>query len=116
MFLLIDPYVASAASLFASMVKSDKHAIIIGEETLGGYYGHTGHIPVNYELPNSKLILTFSIVDLEQDVKRLPEQEFGRGVNPDFEITQSYNDFLQNKDTQLLFAIEKIKAAHKHIR
>ncbi len=107
--LLIDPYVASAGSLFASLVKSDENATIIGEETLGGYYGHTGHIPVNYELPNSKLILTFSIVDLEQDVKRLPDESYGDGIKPDFEIGQTYQDFIENKDTQLNFAIEKIK-------
>lgn len=107
--LLIDPYVASAGSLFASLVKSDENTIVIGEETLGGYYGHTGHIPMTYELPNSKLRLTFSIVDLEQDVKRLSDQQFGDGVKPDFKVVQSYEDFINNKDTQLNFAIEKIK-------
>lgn len=106
--LLIDPFVASAGSLFASLVKSDKIAAVIGEETLGGYYGHTGHIPVNYKLPNSKLILTFSIVDLEQDVKRLLDEKYGDGIKPDFEVVQTYQDFLNNKDTQLDFAIDWI--------
>ncbi|HAD97043.1 MAG TPA: peptidase [Cryomorphaceae bacterium] len=107
--LLIDPYVASAGSLFASLVKSDENTIVIGEETLGGYYGHTGHIPVTYELPNSKLRLTFSIVDLEQDVRKLPDQKFGDGVKPDFEVLQSHEDFIKHRDTQLNFAIEKIR-------
>ena len=109
LILLIDPFVASAGSLFASLVKSDKKATVIGEETLGGYYGHTGHIPVNYELPNSKLILTFSIVDLEQDVKQVSDEKYGDGINPDFKVVQTYADFLENKDTQLNYAIEKIK-------
>jgi C-terminal processing protease CtpA/Prc len=109
LILLVDPFVASASSLFASLVKSDGNSIIIGEETLGGYYEHTGHIPVNYELPNSKLLLTFSIVDLEQDVKRISDEKYGDGVIPDFEVTQTYQDFIDNKDTQLNFAIEKIK-------
>lgn len=107
--LLIDPFVASAGSLFASLVKSDENTIVIGEETLGGYYGHTGHIPVTYELPNSKLQLTFSIVNLKQDVKPLPDENVGDGIKPDFEVTQTYNDFMKNTDTQLNFAIEKIK-------
>ncbi len=106
LILLIDPFVASAGSLFASLVKSDKKATVIGEETLGGYYGHTGHIPVNYELPNSKLILTFSIVDLEQDVKQVSDEKYGDGINPDFKVVQTYADFLENKDTQLNYAIE----------
>ncbi|QYJ67222.1 S41 family peptidase [Flavobacterium litorale] len=107
--LLIDPFVASAGSLFASLLKSDPNTIIIGEETLGGYYGHTGHIPVTYELPNSKLDVTFSIVDLEQDVEQLLDEKYGDGVKPDFKVTQTYQDFLDNKDTEFNFAIEKIK-------
>jgi hypothetical protein len=107
--LLVDPFVASAGSLFASLVKSDAYTTVIGEETLGGYYGHTGHIPVNYELPNSKLVLTLSIVDLEQDVEMLSDEKYGDGIIPDFRVTQTYQDFLDNKDTQLNFAIKKIK-------
>lgn len=107
--LLIDPFVASAGSHFSSWMKSDEVPIIIGQETMGGYYGHTGHIPMTYELPNSKLLLTFSVVNLKQDVKELADEKFGDGVIPDFEISQIYQDFIENKDTQLNFAIEKIK-------
>ncbi|MBO9564381.1 MAG: hypothetical protein J7621_16470, partial [Niastella sp.] len=39
LYLLISPAVASAASLFASMVKSEGYATVIGEESMGGYYG-----------------------------------------------------------------------------
>ncbi|CAM4390299.1 S41 family peptidase [Zobellia nedashkovskayae] len=109
LILLIDPFVASAGSLFASLVKSDENTIVIGEETAGGYYGHTGHIPVNYELPNSKLILNFSIVDLEQDVEKLSDTKYGDGIIPDLNVLQSYQDFLNHKDTQLNFALELIK-------
>jgi len=107
-YLLVNPFVASAGSLFASLAKSDDNTIVIGEETCGGYYGHTGHIPVNYELPNSKLILHFSIVDLEQDVKQLTDEKYGDGVKPDYLVTQSYKDFLDRKDTQLNFTINLI--------
>ncbi len=108
-YLLVDPFVASAGSLFASLVKSDEQTIVIGEETAGGYYGHTGHIPVHYQLPNSKLILQFSIVDLEQDVKELPDENYGDGIKPDFNVIQSHSDFINKKDTQLNFTINLIK-------
>ncbi|WP_109098540.1 S41 family peptidase [Aquimarina sp. AU58] len=108
--LLIDPPVASAGSLFASLVKSDDDTIVIGEETLGGYYGHTGHIPVHYELPHSKLELKFSIVDLEQDVRQLPDEQYGDGIQPDDKVVQTYPDFLTHRDTQLEFAIKKISS------
>lgn len=105
---LIDPFVASAGSLFASLIKSDDNTTLVGEETLGGYYGHTGHIPVTYELPNSKFDVTFSIVDLEQDVKQLSDQNYGDGVKPDIRVVQTYQDYLDNKDTQLQVAIKKV--------
>jgi len=108
--LLVDPFVASAGSLFASLVKSDANSTVIGEETLGGYYGHTGHIPVTYELPNSKLLLTFSIVDLEQDVSILADQQKGGGIKPDIRVVQSYEDFRNHKDQPLSIALKTIKS------
>lgn len=98
-YLLISPFVASAGSLFASMVKSDEGSVVIGQESLGGYYGHTGHIPVTYRLPNTGLQLSFSIVDLEQDVQKLPDQEYGDGVKPDFIQEQTIEDYLNGIDT-----------------
>lgn len=103
-YLLISPFVASAGSLFASMVKSDENSIVIGQESLGGYYGHTGHIPVTYKLPNTELLLTFSIVDLEQDVQKISDQKYGNGINPDYNIEPTIEDYLNNKDVVLDFA------------
>lgn len=111
-YLLIDAEVASAGSLFASLVKSEQRAIVIGEETLGGYYGHTGHIPVAYELPNSKFVLGFSIVDLEQDVVSLPDQAKGRGILPDIPIHLTYDDFMAQKDGVMARVLEYIVQQH----
>jgi len=108
LIVLIDPFVASAGSLFASLAKSDETTVVMGEETLGGYYGHTGHIPVSYQLPNSGFIITFSIVDLEQDVEKRPDQGHGDGVKPTRHVVQTYEDFLIHRDTQLHSAIEYI--------
>jgi hypothetical protein len=86
-----------------------KGDFIFGEETGGAYYGHTGHFPVAYVLPNSKLELSFSIVNLEQDVIKLVDEKFGNGIMPDIKIVQNHIDFLDNKDTQLSFIFEFIK-------
>ena len=102
-YLLISPFVASAGSLFASMVKSDDETVVIGQEALGGYYGHTGHIPVTYTLPETGLLLTFSLVDLEQDVQKLPDQTTGAGVKPDYTIEQTMEEYLSNSDSVLEF-------------
>ena len=103
-YLLISPRVASAGSLFASMLASDEFTISIGEETMGGYYGHNGHTPIAYELDNSKIRTTFSIVNLIQNVEIRPSQPFGYGVMPDHRVVQSQNDFIENRDTVLEYA------------
>jgi hypothetical protein len=108
-YLLTGPFVASAASLFASMVASNTNAIVIGEETSGGYYGHNGSFPVEYKLPKSNFTTDFSIVNLTQDVKKKETQPFGRGIIPDYNIPQTYEGFINNKDTQMNFVIDLIK-------
>jgi C-terminal processing protease CtpA/Prc len=108
-YLLISPRVASAGSLFASLVAAKTNAIIIGEETMGVYFGHNGHTPIEYELPNTKIKTQFSIVNLEQDVPKKPNQIFGRGVIPDVVVKQSFDDFMENRDTQMEYVLKLIE-------
>ncbi|TXD48158.1 MULTISPECIES: S41 family peptidase [unclassified Polaribacter] len=107
-YLLVSPAVASAGSLFASMVSGNENTTVIGEETMGGYYGHNGHTPLEYKLPKSKIVTQFSIVNLEQDVPKKSNQFYNRGIIPDIEINQTYDDFLNNEDTQLNYTIKLI--------
>lgn len=108
-YLLISPRVASAGSNFGSLVASNKNTTVIGEETMGGYYGHNGHTPMSYILPKSKIVVTFSVVNLEQYVLKKENQKYGRGIIPDYEITQTFDDFINNTDTQMNFTMELIQ-------
>ena len=108
-YLLTSPAIASAGSLFAAMLSGNENTITIGEETMGGYYGHNGHTPLEYKLPKSNIIIQFSVVNLEQDVPKKENQKYDRGIIPDYEITQTFNDFLNNIDTQMNFTLELIK-------
>lgn len=107
-YLLVAPPIASAASLFSAMVASNTNAIVVGEETMGGYYGHNGSFSIEYKLPQSKFTFAFSIVNLTQDVKEKENQPFGRGIIPDHQVTQSIKDFLQQQDTQLHYVLDLI--------
>lgn len=109
LYMLTGPAVASAGSLFAALVRSEQRAVVIGEETLGGYYGHTGHIPVEYKLPHSGIITGFSIVDLEQWVKQDPRFPAGRGIMPDHLVPQTTAGFLNNTDIALNFVLALIR-------
>ncbi len=115
-YLLISPRVASAGSLFAAMVAGNDNSIVIGEETMGGYYGHNGHISLTYKLPKSKIRTTFSVVNIEQDVPKKSNQIFNRGIIPDYEISQSFKDYLNQKDTQMNFVIELINKSEELLK
>jgi hypothetical protein len=108
-YLLISPEVASAGSNFGSLLASNRNTILIGEETAGGYYGHNGHTPMSYILPKSKIKTSFSIVNLEQYVIEKDSQIFGRGIIPDYDVSQTYEDYLKHEDTQMKFVLELIK-------
>ena len=107
-YLLISPAVASAGSLFAAMVAGNENTTVIGEETMGGYYGHSGHTSFGYVLPKSKIITDFSIDNIEQDVPKKDNQYSNRGIIPDLEVSQTYQDFLIHKDTQMEYTLELI--------
>ncbi len=108
LYLLISPRMASAGSMFAAMVRGNTSAVVIGEETMGGYYGHTGHGSLDYTLPYTGIDVTFFRVDLVQDVPWRSRQPVGHGVLPDYTVSQSPADFLANRDTQLQFALQLI--------
>jgi hypothetical protein len=113
-YLLVGPAVASAGSLFASLVRSQRGPIVLGQETMGGYYGHTGHTPVTYELPNTHIRVKFSIIALEQDVRRRRRFPKGRGVMPDYEVTPDLADFLTNQDATLRATLRLIQQQLPH--
>lgn len=105
-YLLISPRVASAGSLFAALVAGNENTITIGEETMGGYYGHNGHTGFGYVLPKSKIVTEFSIDNIEQDVPKKSNQFYNRGIIPDHIVKQTFEDFLNNMDTQMNFTLE----------
>ncbi|WP_343635520.1 S41 family peptidase [Fluviicola sp.] len=107
-YLLINEDVGSAASHFASLVRGHSNATIVGVETSGGYYGHNGHFPVEYVLPNSQITTRFSIVHVTQDAPNKTSQPVGRGIIPDHEVHQSFEDFMHNEDTQMKHVLNLI--------
>ena len=109
LYLLIDEDVASAASHLASLVKAyARNVTIVGVETVGGYYGHNGHMTLIYELPHSKIKTKFSTVFVVQDAPVKPDQPEGRGIIPDYTVWPSFSDFMQNRDTQMEYVLRLI--------
>lgn len=113
LYLLVDQRVASAASHLASLIKSYTNAIVIGKETVGGYYEHNGHLPLVYELPNTGIQTGFSIVHVIQDAQNLPDQKKGQGIIPHHEIKLTDQEFLNQSDVYLKKALEIQKLNNK---
>ena len=111
-YLLIGPKVASAGSNFGALLASNTNTLTIGEETMGGYYGHNGHTPISYILPKSKIITTFSVVNLEQYVVQKENQIHNRGIIPDVAVSQTYEDFIHQIDSQLNYTLKLIARNH----
>ncbi|MBK6265512.1 hypothetical protein JKA74_10725 [Marivirga sp. S37H4] len=97
----------SAASAFALSAKNNHSITLVGEETGGGYYFHTGQFPVLYELPNSKIMLRISLIKINHYVRdeSVPK---GKGVIPDIEIKLTPQDLIEGKDSQLDYVINEI--------
>lgn len=109
LYLLIDEDVASAGSHLASLVKAyARNVTIVGVETVGGYYGHNGHMALIYELPHSKIKTKFSIAYVDQDAPVKPDQPTGRGIIPNYTVWPTFSDFMQNRDTQMEYVLKLI--------
>jgi len=87
--------------------------VIIGEESAGGFYGHNGHTSISYILPKSKIKTTFSVVNLEQYVIEKTNQIHNRGIIPDIIVSQSFEDYLEHKDTQMNYVLDLINKNNK---
>ena len=48
-------------------------------------------------------------MNLQQDVPVKENQIAGRGIIPDYKVTQTYDDFLTHTDTQMNFALDFIE-------
>ena len=55
-------------------------------------------------------MIQFSVVNLEQDVPKKDKQIQGRGIIPDYDVVQSYQDYLTQTDTQLNFVYDLINS------
>lgn len=107
-YTLIGGKTFSAGSTFALTAKNDPDISLFGEETGGGYHFFTGQFPVLYELPNSKIMVRISLVQIHQYVvdENVPK---GSTVVPDVRVDLTVQDLIEGRDTQLDSVIKTIQ-------
>ncbi len=108
LYILTSGLTYSGGSEFASIVKAHRAATFLGIETGGGYYGQTSGFILVLTLPNSKLkiripLLKFSVNNFNAEIP------FGRGVIPDYHITSSVEDILNDQDPVMKKTLELIR-------
>ncbi len=105
-FILISPTTYSGASEFSNMMYSQDLAIFIGEETGGGYYGNTSGYSRNLILPNSKIKVEIPALQFMMNVN--PKLPFGSGVIPHYLVVPIINQYLNNENAYLDYALKLI--------
>ncbi|MEO5910010.1 MAG: S41 family peptidase [Pelobium sp.] len=107
LIVLTNGYSFSATSLLCANLQEVGRGKFVGEETGGGYNQCTaGSIPY-IKLPNTglKLRLPLKVIQIT-DQRKL----YGRGVFPEYEVKESFEDVLHKRDIILNKAKELVKA------
>lgn len=104
-YVLINGYTFSAASLLAANLAGNNRAVFVGEETGGGYNRcSAGRMPL-VEMPNSKLRLRLGLIMISPAQKRDLE---GHGIFPDIPVKNTLEDLLSGKDRVLDTVLQEI--------
>ncbi|WP_347375070.1 S41 family peptidase [Aequorivita sp. Q41] len=105
LYVLISGKTFSGGAEFTSLVKMTNRGIVIGEETGGTYEGNVSGYSEYVKLPNSKIEVKIPTVHFQINVE--PKIK-GRGVIPDYEVPQTWKDYLNGRNTKKNFTIKKI--------
>ncbi|MEO6314806.1 MAG: S41 family peptidase [Chitinophagaceae bacterium] len=105
-FVITNNNVLSAASNFVAMMKDSKRGTIVGEETGGGYNSHNGFTRLLYKMPNTGLLLEFSAVKVQHFLHHPQLNKYG--IEPDYPVSNTLNDIIENHDPQMSFIMDKL--------
>lgn len=100
LYVLISGLTFSGGAEFASMIKMTERGIFIGEETGGAYEGNVSGYTNTIKLPNTKIKINIPIVHFQIDVQ---PQIRGRGIIPDYEVPETWEDYLNGRNSKLEF-------------
>jgi hypothetical protein len=101
LYVLISGLTFSGGAEFASMVRMTDRGVFIGEETGGAFEGNVSGYSTTVKLPHTNIKIDIPTVHFQIDVQ--PEIK-GRGVIPDYEVPQSWGDYLNGVNAKFEFA------------
>lgn len=95
----------SGGAEFASLIKMTDRGLFIGEETGGTYEGNVSGYSEYIQLPHSKIEVKIPTVHFQMNVS--PEIK-GRGIIPDYNVPQSWKDYMTGQNSKKEFVIQLI--------
>lgn len=101
LLVLQDGAVASTASQFLALLRSQRIGTLIGNESASSSIISTS--VESAELENSGLTFNYSTLVSELDI---PVEDEGRGIMPDYDVPTNIDDIVNEKDTQMAYAEE----------
>jgi hypothetical protein len=106
-YVLTDVKSYSASASFCAVARYQERATFIGRETGGGYCGNTSSFDFVLTLPNTGIRVAIPLITSYAAV----EGPCGRGIKPDYELKEDINDYILNRDSDLLFALRLISGS-----
>jgi C-terminal processing protease CtpA/Prc len=106
LYVLINGFSYSAASILSTHLHGSKRAIFVGEETGGAYNGTVAGFFKIYELPNTKIKIRIGLLNLQAPFKQEPD---GYGIKPQVQIIPTIADRKLKKDPELEWVLKDIE-------
>jgi hypothetical protein len=103
-FVLTDVKTYSASAEFCAITHYNRRAKFIGRETGGAYCGNTSGFDFLLTLPKTQLRVSIPLIRSYLAVE-IPCEG---GIKPDYPLKEDINDYILNKDSDLLFTLDLI--------
>lgn len=97
-YILTNGLCLSSCSDFVAILSHNKKAMVVGQETGGGFQGNTSGIITTTEIPTG-LRVTVPLQKYTNAVD--PTKNFGRGTIPDVEVTPTFENWTTKKDMEM---------------
>ncbi|UQB69322.1 S41 family peptidase [Epilithonimonas zeae] len=104
-YLLTNGLCLSSCADFTAVMSYNKKAVVIGQETGGGYQGNTSGMLSQAKIPTG-LVITIPLQKYTNAVDL--DKNFGRGTIPDHETVTTFENWIGNKDLELDYTIQLI--------
>jgi C-terminal processing protease CtpA/Prc len=104
-YILTNGLCMSSCSDFVAILSHNDKAIIVGQETGGGYQGNTSGMMPEATIPTGLQIT----VPLQKYTNAVDlTKYFGHGTKPDYELSLTFDDWINKKDIEMEFTIKLI--------